>query len=117
MTKLLNYFKDLTKVKYFEGWSIVDIVWLVISTITISIAVFIGWDPNPSALHIGIISAAGTLTGMWCVIAVNKQRISNYIFGFINVVLFGIMYFQIGVFWYGAVKYFIFCANAIPWNL
>lgn len=91
--KLISYFRDLKKKNYFTGWVRSEVIWLIVSTILIGIAAVIGWSTDDTVFT-NLIMVFGTLTGMWCVIAVNKQRLSNYIFGLVNVLAFGFLYFR-----------------------
>lgn len=102
-----TYFADLRKQNYFNSWSKGDLAWLIISTLVILIGVFIGWDSSDTLTN-GLISLFGTVTGMWCVVAVTKQRLSNYIFGLINVSAFAYLYFHWGMYGMAALNLFYF---------
>ena len=87
-TNSVNYFKGLkdTKTKMFDGWTLWKKIWLISSTLFITLASYMTWDPtNQLASWVALISS---VTGMWCVILVAKGKISNYIFGFINIVFY-----------------------------
>lgn len=74
MRTIINYFKD---------WNLFERVWLFLFT-SIVIVLSLYWKDS----LIGIICS---LTGIWCVILVAKGRISNYIVGTVNVLLYVII--------------------------
>lgn len=83
--------KSITKIKEFykneiSGWKKWELIWLFIATITI-LGLSIYWK---DAL-IGIISAT---TGVICVICTGKGKLSAYIFGIINTLLYSFIAFQ-----------------------
>jgi len=80
----VNYFKGF---KFdLSDWTLLEKSWLIFSTIAIIIASIFTWDPtNQLASWVALISST---TGMWCVVLVAKGKISNYIFGFINIVFY-----------------------------
>lgn len=93
MTKVITEFMTNTK-SYFSGleradkgnWTLFEKSWLFISTAAIIVASIWTWDAtNVTASWVALISS---VTGIWCVILVAKGKISNYIFGLINVVFY-----------------------------
>lgn len=88
-TNTLTYFRDQKDVRlknYFDDWTTWEQLWLGISTIAITIASIWTWDPtNLMGSWAALLSS---ITGIWCVVLVAKGKISNYIWGFINVVLY-----------------------------
>ena len=71
---------------YFNDWSSWEKSWLGVSTILIFIASIWTWD---STNQVGSWAALlSSITGIWCVVLVAKAKISNYIWGLINVVLY-----------------------------
>ena len=73
----------------YKGWTLFEKVWFITFTlVTIGLSVF--WGDN----LIGFITG---ITGMICVILVAKGRISNYIWGIINVALYGYLAFSWGL--------------------
>ena len=98
MNKFKDYLKRVSK-NYFNEFTKSDFIWLTIATIVIIVAIVIGFDPSTS-IFMNAIIAIGTLTGTWCVILVNKQKLSNYAFGLLNVILFWNNVFNIWYVWY-----------------
>lgn len=88
-TNTVDYFKSQKHVQlknYFNDWTTWERLWLIISTVAITVASIWTWDPtNLMGSWAALISS---ITGIWCVILVAKGKISNYIWGFINVVLY-----------------------------
>ncbi len=88
-TNTVNYFKGIGKAEltgFFKGWTAWQKTWLFVSTAAIFIAQMMTWDPtNPS---VSLISLIASLSGIWCVVLVAKGKISNYIFGLVNVVFY-----------------------------
>lgn len=76
-----------------SGWKKLEIAWIVIATI-----VMLGLSIYLKDTVIGIVSA---LTGIWCVILTGKGKISSYIFGMVNTLLYA--YIAYGVQYYGEV--------------
>lgn len=71
---------------YFNDWNLWEKSWLFLSTIIIVLASIWTWDPtNLMGSWAALISS---VTGIWCVVLVAKGRISNYIWGFFNVILY-----------------------------
>jgi len=78
-------FKSYIK-EEFLGWKTWEVMWLVIACITI-FALSIYWKDTA----MGIISAT---TGVACVVCTGKGKLSAYLFGTINVVLYAIIAYQ-----------------------
>lgn len=76
-----------------SGWKKLEIAWIVIATI-----VMLGLSIYLKDTVIGIVSA---LTGIWCVILTGKGKISSYIFGMVNTLLYA--YIAYGAQYYGEV--------------
>ena len=79
---------------------------MLLATLLVSIGAVIGLQASPDTFVMGAVSIVGTLTGTWCVIAVNKQRLSNYIFGLVNVIAFGVLYAHWGLYGMAALNIF-----------
>lgn len=76
-----------------SGWKKWDVIWLVIATVIIlGVSLYFKEDA------VGIFCA---LTGVWCVILTGKGKLSSYIFGTINVILYA--YVAFGAKYYGEV--------------
>lgn len=76
-----------------SGWKPLEVAWLGIATAVI-LALSIYWKDTA----VGIISA---LTGVWCVVLTGKGKVSNFLFGIVNVVLYA--YISFGAKYYGEV--------------
>ncbi|HFZ8993659.1 TPA: nicotinamide riboside transporter PnuC [Citrobacter freundii] len=61
------------------------------------------------------IEAIGTLAGLICIALASMERIVNYVFGLINVVLFAIIFFQIQLYASLLLQLFFFAANIYGW--
>ena len=85
-------FKNFIKFEL-SGWKKLEILWMTLSTVIIT-ALSIYWGDN----YIGIISA---VTGILCVIFTGKGKMSCYIFGVINTILYA--YISFGAKYYGEV--------------
>ena len=70
----------------FKGWKVTEVSWLVIAC-TIITALSIYWKDSV----MGIISAT---TGVACVVLTGKGKLSAYLFGLINCVLYAIISFK-----------------------
>ena len=68
------------------GWKSLEVAWLAIATAVI-IGLSIYWEDT----LMGIISAA---TGVACVVCTGKGKLSAYLFGLVNCVLYAIIAFQ-----------------------
>lgn len=69
-----------------SGWAPLEVIWLAIATVVI-FGVSIYWNDTP----IGIICS---LTGVWCVVLTGKGKVSNFLFGMVNVVLYAYISYQ-----------------------
>ncbi len=76
-----------------SGWKKLEIAWILIATV-VMLGLSIYWKDT----LIGIVSA---LTGIWCVILTGKGKISSYIFGMVNTLLYA--YIAYGAQYYGEV--------------
>ena len=70
----------------FKGWKVTEVSWLVIAC-TIITALSIYWKDSV----MGIISAT---TGVACVVLTGKGKLSAYLFGLINCILYAIISFK-----------------------
>lgn len=61
------------------------------------------------------IEAVGTLAGLLCIWLASKEKIINYPFGLLNVVLFAIIFFQIQLYASLLLQLFFFAANLYGW--
>lgn len=78
--------KNVNLQNYFDDWTTWEKLWLIVSTVAITIASIWTWDPtNLIGSWAALLSS---ITGIWCVLLVAKGKISNYIWGTINVVLY-----------------------------
>lgn len=68
------------------GWKPLEVAWLAIATVVI-LGVSIYWKDTA----VGIVAA---LTGVWCVVLTGKGKVSNFLFGIVNVVLYAYISFQ-----------------------
>lgn len=69
-----------------SGWKPLEVLWFVVATAVI-LGVSIYWKDTVT----GIIAA---LTGVWCVILTGKGKVSNFLFGIINVVIYAYISYQ-----------------------
>lgn len=69
-----------------SGWKKWEVSWLVIATVVIT-ALSVYWGDTP----MGIISAT---TGVICVVCTGKGKLSAYIFGLVNSVLYAIIAYK-----------------------
>lgn len=101
----MNELKKFIKTEL-SGWKPLEIVWLTLATVVIT-ALSVYWKDNA----VGIISA---LTGIWCVILTGKGKVSNFLFGFVNVILYAYISFKAK--YYGEVMlnliYYLPCSVA-----
>lgn len=81
----MNKFRSFVKTEL-SGWKPLEVLWLGIATAVI-LALSIYWKDTT----VGIISA---LTGAWCVVLTGKGKVSNFLFGIVNVVLYAYISFQ-----------------------
>lgn len=70
----------------FKGWKVLEITWLVLACAIIT-GLSIYWKDTV----MGIISAT---TGVACVICTGKGKLSAYVFGLINAILYAIIAYQ-----------------------
>ena len=61
------------------------------------------------------IEAIGTVAGLLCIWLASLEKISNYLFGIINVTLFAIIFFQIQLYASLLLQLFFFAANIYGW--
>lgn len=88
MEKIKDFIKN-----ELSGWKLWEILWITISTVTI-LVLSIYWNER----LVGIISA---ITGVVCVVMTGKGKVSSYIFGMVNTVLYA--YIAYGAKYYGEV--------------
>lgn len=88
MNKIGTFIKD-----EISGWKLWEILWITISTVTI-LVLSIYLNEN----LIGIIMA---ITGVICVVLTGKGKVSSYVFGMVNTVLYA--YVAYGAKYYGDV--------------
>lgn len=72
--------------KYFSDWTTFQKTWLFAFTL-INIYLFFVWKDT-------LIGLIASLTGMMSVVLVAKGKISNYYFGFVNIVLYSYIAYQ-----------------------
>ncbi|BDH46631.1 nicotinamide mononucleotide transporter [Salmonella enterica subsp. enterica serovar Choleraesuis] len=61
------------------------------------------------------IEAVGTIAGLLCIWLASLEKIINYLFGLINVVLFAVIFFQIQLYASLLLQVFFFAANVYGW--
>ncbi|EOX8525582.1 nicotinamide riboside transporter PnuC [Salmonella bongori] len=61
------------------------------------------------------IEATGTIAGLLCIGLASLEKISNYFFGLVNVILFAIIFFQIQLYASLLLQLFFFAANIYGW--
>ena len=88
----MNKLKTFIKTEV-SGWRAIEVAWLAIAT-SVILGLSIYWQDTA----IGIISA---LSGVWCVVLTGKGKVSNFLFGIVNVVLYA--YISFGAKYYGEV--------------
>lgn len=76
-----------------EGWKAIEILWLIIASVTI-LGLSIYWNET-------VLGIIGALTGVICVILTGKGKMSCYIFGLVNTVIYA--YIAFGAQYYGEV--------------
>lgn len=81
MSKLKSFIKT-----ELYGWTPIEVIWLGIATAAI-LGVSIYWKDNA----VGITAA---LTGVWCVVLTGKGKVSNFIFGIVNVIFYAYISYQ-----------------------
>ena len=81
----MNNFKNKVK-EIFAGWTKFDIIWLIVANLVIlGCSIYFGDS---------LVSIISAMTGITCVILVSKQMVANYIFGAVNVVLYGCLAYK-----------------------
>ena len=70
----------------FKGWKKLEYLWLFLAVGIISILCYT-WKSSP-------IDYISSITGVLCVILVAKKKTSNYIYGFINIVLYAYLSYK-----------------------
>lgn len=69
-----------------QNWKSIEIIWIIIAcSIILSLSIY--WKEN----IIGIVSS---ISGILCVILTGKGKLSSYIFGMINTILYSIIAFS-----------------------
>lgn len=81
----MNKLKSFIKTEL-SGWKTIEVAWLLIATAVI-LGVSIYWKDTAA----GIIAA---LTGVWCVVLTGKGKVSNFLFGIINVIFYAYISYQ-----------------------
>lgn len=101
--------KDFIK-KELTGWKKIEVVWLCLA-VAVTVGLSLYWKDN----IIGILAAT---TGVMCVVLTGKGKISSYIFGMVNTVLYA--YISFGAKYYGEVMlnllYYV-PMNVVGWIL
>ncbi|MBR4514251.1 MAG: nicotinamide mononucleotide transporter [Lachnospiraceae bacterium] len=75
----MDKFKETIK-REFTGWKMWQVIWLVFANLTI-----LGVSLYQEDTWIGI---AASVTGVFCVVLCGMGRVSNYVFGTVNVILY-----------------------------
>ncbi|HFT1682608.1 nicotinamide riboside transporter PnuC [Providencia stuartii] len=70
------------------------------------------WD---SVYELSYIEAVGTVAGLLCILLASLEKTINYLFGLINVTLFGVIFFQIQLYANLLLQVFFFIANIYGW--
>jgi len=93
----MNYFKMGIK-KYFASFKRWEIIWLILSTVLIAGAWLLEMLLTPADLldfwYWSTIYLIAILTGMWCVVLTAGFKISNWIIGTLNVILFAVLFWR-----------------------
>lgn len=76
-------------VTWFKDWTVFEKLWLASFTL-VNVYLFFAWGDS-------VLGLLTSLTGMMCVVLVAKGKISNYYFGFVNVVLYSYLAYQQGL--------------------
>ncbi|MGI2258844.1 nicotinamide riboside transporter PnuC [Shewanella sp. GXUN23E] len=71
--------------------------------------------PIGSGYALSWIEAFGTLAGLLCIWFASQEKTINYLFGLINVTLFGIIFYQIQLYGLLMLQLFFFAANVYGW--
>ena len=78
----MNKFKEIIA-RELKGWKNWQVVWMVFATLMILGISIYQEDP--------VIGILASITGVICVILCGMGKVSNYLFGTINVILYAIM--------------------------
>lgn len=70
---------------------------------------------GPAGYDLSWIEAIGALSGLICIWLASQEKIINYLFGLINVVLLAIIFFQIQLYASLLLQLFFFIANLYGW--
>ncbi len=101
--------KDFIK-KELSGWKKIEVIWLTLA-VAVTVGLSIYWKDN----IIGILAAT---TGVMCVVLTGKGKMSSYIFGMVNTLLYA--YVAFGAKYYGEVMlnllYYV-PMNVVGWIL
>ena len=103
----MNNLKDFWK-KEISGWKKTELFWLAFANISLLVISIIMQDT--------VLGIAASLTGVTCVIFCGKGKISNYIFGTVNVLLYS--YIALKARFYGEVMLnmlYYFPTNILGW--
>lgn len=65
--------------------------------------------------NLSYIEAVATIAGFLCIWLASQEKITNYLFGLINVTLFAVIFFQIQLYASLLLQIFFFVANAYGW--
>ncbi|MEA1064466.1 nicotinamide riboside transporter PnuC [Erwinia sp. HR93] len=71
--------------------------------------------PGAGGYPVSWIEAIGTLAGLICIWLASYEKLINYLFGIINVVLFAVIFFQIQLYASLLLQLFFFGANVYGW--
>ena len=88
---LKNVFIEFIMIKQFiknelQNWKLIEILWIIIAcSIILSLSIY--WKENV----IGIVSS---ISGILCVILTGKGKLSSYIFGMVNTILYSYIAFN-----------------------
>lgn len=89
ITNMKAYFSRENRVPLansFDDWTLWEKMWIGVSTVAILAASLMTWDPtNLLSSWVALISS---ITGIWTVVLVAKGKISNYLWGFVNVIFY-----------------------------
>ncbi len=101
--------KDFIK-RELSGWKKIEVIWLTLA-VAVTVGLSLYWKDN----IIGILAAT---TGVMCVVLTGKGKMSSYIFGMVNTVLYA--YVAFGAKYYGEVMlnllYYV-PMNVVGWIL
>lgn len=77
--------------------------------------VFLHIPVGEQGYNLSYIEAVGTLAGLLCIWLASKERVINYLFGIINVVLFAVIFFQIQLYASLLLQVFFLLSNIYGW--